>query len=516
MILSELDQLRVRSIRLLVLLSCCCVVPLMVGAVLDLTNTGWPLVLLAIAFNILPVRMALASRHDLPARLVVGVLAAANPALLVFVFRGDPWQMDMHMFFFVSLASLALLCDWRPLLLASALIALHHLLLDFAAPEWVFGGSGNFGRVMVHAVAVSGAFAALAYLTRRLRELVTAQSLARDISERLATQAKAASAEARIAQAEAERALAAAAVSEERAAAERRLREENERAAAATRACDLLVLAEQFEGSVHAVVTSVSTAAKQLESASTALNDLANDSGRQSAAVAARASDASRAARTVAGSVAELSHSIAGIAARVDQQANLSDHARSNSATGDEAVRTLAGRATDIGEFIGRIQAIASHTNLLALNATIEAARAGSAGQGFAVVATEVKSLAGQAARATDEIKGLIEGVHAGARVAEGSLGDVSRVVDELAGAAMGIRNMLTEQRRTAQLLEENAQHTAEGADEIAERIGEVATVANEAGKLSSQVQRAAGDLLGHSISLEDVTKTFVRRLKAA
>lgn len=513
---SELDQLRLRGVRLLVLLSSCCVVPLAIGAVLNVTNIGWPLVLLAIAFHIVPVRMALASRHDLPARLAVGVLAAANPALLVFVFRGDPWQMDMHMFFFVSLASLALLCDWRPLLLASALIALHHLLLDFVAPQWVFVGSGNFGRVVVHAVAVSGAFAALAYLTHRLRELITAQSLARDVSERLAAQAEAASVEARTAQTEAERALAGAAVSEARAAAERCLREKNEQAAAATRARELLELAEQFEGSVHAVVTSVGTAAMQLESASVALNDLANDSGRQSAAVATRASDASRAARAVAGSVAELSHSIAGIAASVDQQASLSDHARSNSATGDQAVRTLAGRATNIGEFIGRIQAIASHTNLLALNATIEAARAGAAGQGFAVVATEVKSLAGQAARATDEIKALIEGVHAGARVAEGSLGDVSRVIDELANAAMGIRDMLAEQRRTAQLLEENAQHTAEGADEIAERIGEVASVANEAGKLSSQVQRAAGDLLGHSISLEDVTKTFVKQLKAA
>jgi methyl-accepting chemotaxis protein len=514
--ISELDQLRARSIRLLVLLSCAFVAPLAIGAALNAKNIGWPLVLLAISFNILPARMALAHRHDQLARLVVGVLAATNPALLVFVFRGHPWQMDMHMFFFVTLASLTLLCDWRPLLLASILIALHHLLLDFVAPEWVFVGSGNFERVLVHAVAVIGAFAALAHMTIRLSALITAQSIAKTASERLAFEAEAAMVDARTAQAEAERALAVAAAAEERAAAEHRLREQNEQAAAANRSRDLQALAEQFENSVHAVVTSVGTAATQLESASIALNDLAHDSGRQSAAVAQRASDASRAARAVAGSVVELSQSIAGIAGSVDQQANLSVRARSNSTVGEEAVRTLAGRAVGIGEFAGRIEAIASHTNLLALNATIEAARAGEAGQGFAVVATEVKSLSGQAALATAEIKTLIEGVHCGARVVEGSFDDVSRVVDELADATAGIRTMLTEQRKTAQMLEENAQHTAEGADEIADRIGEVAAVANEAEKLSSQVRGAVSDLLGHAVSLEDATKTFVEQLKAA
>jgi methyl-accepting chemotaxis protein len=262
------------------------------------------------------------------------------------------------------------------------------------------------------------------------------------------------------------------------------------------------------------VVSSVGSAAAQLETTAASLSELANDSGRQSAAVAERAARASDAARAVAGSVAQLSTSIAGIAASVDRQAELGARARANSATGDQAVRALSGRATDIGEFTGRIQAIARHTNLLALNATIEAARAGVAGQGFAVVATEVKTLAGQCARATSEISALIDGVHAGARIAEGSLGDVSRVVEELAVAAMRIREMLSEQRRTAEMLEANAQSTAEGADEMADRIGKVAEVANEAGKLSSQVRGAAGDLLGQAMSLKQATQSFVQQLR--
>ncbi|KKC26304.1 methyl-accepting chemotaxis protein [Sphingomonas sp. SRS2] len=514
--ISELDQLRVGGIRLLVIVSCFIALQFAIGVAFGLIRGGWPLVTMAVLINIVPVHMALHSRHDFVARLVMGVLAAALPAMLVYAFRGHSWQMDMHMYFFVALAALSLLCDWRPMLLATLLIALHHLLLDYLAPEWVFTGTGNIGRVMVHAVAVILEFIALALMTRRLKAVLVGQGHARAASETLAAEAEAAMVEARAAQAAAERALTAAADADKRVAVERTRREDSERTAAAARSKELLALAEQFEGSVHVVVSSVGAAATQLEAASSALNDLANDSGRQSAAVAERANGASRAAREVAGSVVELSRSIAGIAARIDQQAELSARARSNSETGDKAVRSLAERATDIGEFTGRIQSIASNTNLLALNATIEAARAGTAGQGFAVVATEVKSLAGQAARATAEITALIEGVHAGAQVAEGSLSDVSRVVDQLADAANGIRNMLAEQRSTAQRLEDNARHTAEGADDMAERIVQVASVANDAGKLSSQVRGAAGDLLGHAVTLEKVTKTFIDRLKAA
>lgn len=512
----ELDQLRLRGIRLIVCCSVGFTAILGLAMLTGLIRSSAPALLLSALVNVLPSWIVLRRRFDGHARLVVGVLAAAQPAILVYALRGHHWQMDMHMYFFVALAGLAILCDWRPILLATGLIAVHHLLLDYVAPQWVFTGSGDISRVIVHAVAVVAQCAMLIYITNQMRALLMEQGHARLDSERLAREAEGAMVEAREAQQSAEDALATAAGAEARASAERSLRHESEKAATVARTRDLLALAEQFEGSVQLVVSSVGAAASQLESTAASLSDLANDSGRQSAAVAARAASASDAARAVAGSVAELSHSIAGIAASIDQQAELEARARANSATGDQAVRALSGRATDIGEFTGRIQAIAQHTNLLALNATIEAARAGVAGQGFAVVATEVKTLAGQCARATAEISALIDGVHAGARIAEGSLGDVSRVVEELAVAAVQIRSMLSEQRRTAQVLEVNAQNTAEGADEMAERIGKVAEVANEAGKLSSQVRGAAGELLGQAMSLKEATQVFVQQLKAA
>jgi len=519
----ELDALQMRGMRLIVGGGWLFTLALAIAAVTGWTTTGYLPCLIALIFNIVPTRAAIIGRHDLYVRLTAGVIAAVHPALLVYALQGDPWQMDMHMYFFVGLAALTVLCDWRPLVLAAGLIAVHHLLLEYAAPEWVFTGTGNIHRVMIHAVAVVLQCAVLSYVTHRLRSLLLGQSQARFDSDRSADdaivarkQAEAAMLDARSAQADAESALAVAAEAERRAASERDQRQAAEQAADEIRREELITFAGQFETSVHAIVTSVSTAATQLESTARALNDLASDGGRRSAAAAERASNASKAAKAVAGGVGVLSRSIAGISANVDQQAELSVRARSNSSTGDDAVRKLTGRATDIGEFAGRIQDIASRTNLLALNATIEAARAGEAGRGFAVVATEVKSLAGQAANATKEISGLIASVHSGARIAEGSLRDVSGVIGELADAAASIRDMLSEQSRTAELLEQNALDTASGADETAAHIGEVAAVANETGLLSGQVRGAAGELLDQALTLRHATTTFVERLRAA
>lgn len=512
----ELDVLRQRGIKLISWSSAAFTVLLALAMSFGLLAPSPMAVFVSALVNVLPMRAVVRKRHDTKSRMIVGALAAAQPAILVYSMSGHQWQMDMHMYFFVALASLTILCDWRPIVLASGLVALHHLVLDYVAPNWVFYGGGDLMRVIVHGVAVLLQCALLSHIAMQLADLLIRQGQARHESEILARDAEAAASEARAAQEAAERALAATAAAESRATAERLRREEREQELQLARRQELVALAGDFEASVRGVVTSLGTAAVQLEAAASALSDLAHDSSQQSAAVAQQAARASEAARTVAQSVGHLSHSIAGIAASVNQQAELSDRARSNSATGDKAVRSLSARATDIGEFTGKIQAIASNTNLLALNATIEAARAGEAGQGFAVVATEVKSLATQASRATEEISALIDRVHAGARVAENSLGDVLDVVEDLSVAATQIRQMLSTQRETAQLLEANARHTAEDADEMAARVNHVAAVASEAEQLSSQVRGAAGNLLDQSRQLQHVTERFVSQLRAA
>ena len=187
--MAELDQVRMRSIRMMACAGCLFGVSLAAGVAFGVMNGGWPLVVLAALLNILPVRMALARRHDLQARLMMGVLAAALPAMLTYSFKGHVWQMDMHLFFLVSLAALMLLCDWRPMLLTTVLVALHHLLLDYLAPQWVFAGTATPARVLVHALAMVGEFQVLTLMTLRLQALLGAQAIARANSERLAAEA---------------------------------------------------------------------------------------------------------------------------------------------------------------------------------------------------------------------------------------------------------------------------------------------------------------------------------------
>lgn len=520
---SDLASLRARGMTWLVACAWAVAALLPLLALLIGAEGGIAAGLAAAAVTLLPTAMVLRGRHDGIARLTVGTIAATHPALLVFLLRDHQWQMDMHMYFFVALAALTVLCDWRPILLASALIALHHLLLEYVMPSWVFTGQGNVVRVAIHALAVILQCLVLTYVTRQLKRLLERMEAARVTSDRLANEAttargiaEAAMRGAHEAQAQAEAALDAAALAERSAAAERARHEAAERAAARQREQDLLALAEQFEGSVRAMVLSLGDAAGQLDGSAGALNALAHASGDQSRAAAASAAEASAAARAVATSVSTLSHSISSISASVEKQAALGAQARSTSGTGDDAVRRLALRTTDIADFTDRIRQIASRTNLLALNARIEAARAGDAGLGFAVVATEVKSLAEQTAAAAREIITLIDAMRGSADIATTSLRAVSGTVDHLADATATIRHAIDTQRGAAQAIERSAADTAIGADAIAQRIDRAAAVANEAGSLSDQVRSAAGALLGHAATLETSTRSFVQRLRAA
>lgn len=509
MIVSDLDRLRRKGAAILVTASWSITfIMFLLGLALGGQHT-LPTLLIGIAANIAPTLMLRRKQFDLTSRLTIGTLAAIQPALGVFALTGHAWQMDAHMYFFVALASLTILYDWRPIALASGLIAVHHLVLDLVLPSWVFSEASNFGRVFFHALAVILQLAILSYLTTRLQALITAQSNANVQAEQLASVADSR-------RAEAETAVSAIRAAEAREAEERGRREAMERDAAEARRAEMLALATAFQQSVAAVVRSVGSAAGDLDESASALNALARRASLELTATAETANRSSAAASGLAQGVEGLSTSIVAIAASVEQQAQLSGDARNLSASGEAAVKTLSGRADAINRFAQSIHEIASHTNLLALNASIEAARVGEAGRGFAIVAGEVKQLAGEASGATDEIRSLAGTVQDGASVAHRALAEIAAMVAELANAAEAIRTEVGQQRATARMIEATARDTAEDATSVSQHLVHVVKVASDTEQLSSRVSGAASGLSRNAQDLERATEQFVAQLRAA
>jgi methyl-accepting chemotaxis protein len=501
--MEELKRLRVRGVLILTMLGwTSTIVLLLLALVLNLRNE-----MLSVAFsaaiNIVPTYYALRERYDEAAGTSFGLMAAVHPALLVYMLQGHPWQMEAHMYFFVGLAALTLVCAWRPIAVAVGIIAFHHLLLSYVAPEYVFIGSGDLLRVLFHALAVSMVLGVLGPMMVHMGKLFVEQAEARSTSEGLAASAQHALEQVRAAQHE---------VEEER---EKRLEIER-RGMADARRVELMALASEFENSVANIVQSVAAASEQMAQAASNMHRFAHDAGEQSAEAARDAESASQNALRVSAGVSELSKSILSIAANASQQAELGEAARGASQTGEEVIRTLAERTQNIEQFVGLIQGVASQTNMLALNATIESARAGEAGRGFGVVAAEVKALANKAHEASGQINQLVSDIDTGATEAESVISQVSRSMGELAAAAEKMRSAIGDQSNVASVIEQGAVDSAAGADQIAKRVNQVANAAGEAVKLSDEVHASAAGLTKIAQGLRNATDTFLSQLRAA
>ncbi|KMO38659.1 chemotaxis protein, partial [Methylobacterium tarhaniae] len=176
----------------------------------------------------------------------------------------------------------------------------------------------------------------------------------------------------------------------------------------------------------------------------------------------------------------------------------------------------LSAAAARIGDVVGLVSQIAGQTNLLALNATIEAARAGAAGRGFAVVAAEVKELAGQTAKATDEIGRHVAAIQATSQGAGDAIASVTAQIEAMSQVATGIASAIEEQGAMTQEIVRQMAEATDGTSAMTRDIAEVATAAGAAGRAASEVAQASDDLSDQCAHLRQEVDGFLASVRAA
>ncbi|TWA71084.1 methyl-accepting chemotaxis protein [Azospirillum brasilense] len=275
-------------------------------------------------------------------------------------------------------------------------------------------------------------------------------------------------------------------------------------------------VADSLEGSVRGIADNTVAASDEMKGNAQRMAEIAATTNRQSLAVAAAAEQASANVQTVAAASEQLTSSIAEISRQVAQSSQIARGAVAEAERTNATVNGLVDAAQKIGAVLQLINSIAGQTNLLALNATIEAARAGEAGKGFAVVAQEVKNLANQTAKATEDISAQILSIQEVARGSAEALSGIGATIGSINDIVITVSAAVDQQTAATQEIVRNVQEAARGTRSVTDTIGAVTSGAAETGSLAEEVLGAAGNLHRESDRLRESVDLFMQRIRAA
>lgn len=480
-----LNALRHRFSRLLIGFIWACGVGI---SVIAAARGVWPVLIPVIAMALAAgaTLLWLRDRTGAPTRYVSSVAVAGMIALLVLEFEWQFIQTDLHIAFFAALAVVALWCCWASIGIAAAAIVLHHLALNFFYPFGNFPDGPDLWRIGLHGTILFAQAGVLGWLANRL---VVAFATS---------------------EAEAVKARNAQAISIELAEKRRHtLTEQDARRAQ----IDAAIVA--FRERVNAVVTIVGDSTQSLRTTATSLSDSASMASKCTVGAVQTSNTASANVASAASAAGVLMNSNQEISRQLGQTAEIVRNAANETETTNSEIAGLSLAAQKIGDVVALIRAIAAQTNLLALNATIEAARAGDAGRGFAVVAAEVKQLATETSKATEDITAQISAVQSSTDDMIEAIRSITARMHQIDEHTSAVANSVDRQNTVTSEISQNVSSAAEGTKVVAAVLTDVAISASGSHQSAQTVLEAATAVDEAAASLRAEIEGFLRSVAA-